>query len=93
MAFSANMFIRQSEVDAFKGRKDVLSNFYPCNIFYKERWFNCSEQIYQYEKGLFNGCSKEALAQLLIINTCRPYEQTLWPKKIARFYWLLRNFL
>ena len=81
MAFSANMFIRQSEVVAFKGRKDVLSNFYPCNIFYKERWFNCSEQIYQYEKAVFHGCSKEALAQLLLLKT--PYEQKSWAKKIT----------
>ena len=81
MAFSAKMFIHQSEVIAFKGRKDVLSNFYPCNIFYKERWFNCSEQIYQYEKAVFHGCSKESLAKLMLLKT--PFEQKAWSKKIA----------
>ena len=82
MAFSANSFICNSEILAFKGRKDVLSNFYPCHIFYKNIWFNCSEQIYQYEKAIFHGITKDALkSQLMLLKT--PYEQKKWAKRIT----------
>ena len=52
MASNYSEFIRHSDIIAFKGRKHVLSNFYPCSIFFEERWFNCVEQAYQWAKAV-----------------------------------------
>ena len=75
--------IRQNGVSSkiFKGRKDVLRNFYPCRILYKNSWFNCSEQIYQYEKGLFHGISKDTIKSQLLLKV--PYEQKSLAKHTA----------
>lgn len=54
MAANSKDFIRNSACIVFNGRKDVLSNLYPCPIYYNEKWFNCAEQAYQYEKAIYH---------------------------------------
>lgn len=54
MACSKESFLQKSDLIPFKGRRHILSNFYPCNIFYNGVWFNCSEQAYQYVKALYH---------------------------------------
>lgn len=44
----------------FKGGRCVLSNFYPCNIYYQNKWFTSTEHIYQYKKATFFGEMKLA---------------------------------
>ena len=72
-------FIRNSGTIAFKGRKDILSNFYPCPIYYKNKWFNCVEQAYQWEKANFHNCAPIA-DLILVLND--PYVQKLATRPI-----------
>ena len=48
------------DVTAFKGSKDILSNFYPCTIHVYEKSFPSSEHAYQYAKALCHGQAKIA---------------------------------
>ena len=38
----------------FMGKKDTLSNFYECDIAYKDTYVNTSEKAYAYESATFN---------------------------------------
>lgn len=54
-----------STIVAFKGPKDILSNFYPCEIFWSQDnttalCFQSVEHLYQYRKAIFHGCTKIA---------------------------------
>ena len=79
MAGSAESFVRNNSRIVFKGRKDILSNYYPCPIYYRERWFNCAEQALQFEKALHHNL--EDLAEN-ILRLKSGYEQTLCSKFI-----------
>ena len=79
MATNHTDLIRNSAMIAFKGRKHILSNFYPCSIFYKGRWFNCVEQVYQWEKATFHKHVDIVEGILMLKN---PYEQKSVTKQI-----------
>lgn len=54
MTSNLESFLKNSNIIVFKGRRDVLSNAYPCALYYQEVWFNCAEQAYQWEKARFH---------------------------------------
>ena len=45
----------QERMTTFKGKHDVLSNFYPCRVHVFERTFKSSEHAYQYMKAKYYG--------------------------------------
>ena len=51
-------------ITTFRGRHDVLSNFYPCTIRVFERTFASSEHANQFMKAISNG--KESVAKDII---------------------------
>lgn len=64
MASNHTNFIKNSGIITFKGRKDILSNSYPCPIFHKQVWFNCAEQAYQWEKAMYH--KREDIAKVVL---------------------------
>ena len=80
MASSQSAFIRKNNIIAFKGRKHVLSNFYPCSFIYKGYWFNCGEQAYQWEKAIFH--YRLNIAEY-ILKLKDPYAQKICTKSLV----------
>ena len=58
----------------FKGKKSPLSNLFILSegLRYKDTFFNCSEQAYQWEKSLFHG---EVDLARQILHEQNPYMQ------------------
>ncbi len=58
---TCSFYVKQQDVDVFAGPWDHLSNFFACNIIYKENTLKSSEHAYQGEKA--KKCGRPELAQ------------------------------
>lgn len=61
--------MKENTVVVFKGRRDILSNEYPCSIYYDNIWFNCVQQAYQYEKARFHDYPELSI-KILKLKSC-----------------------
>ena len=57
-----------TNIECFKGWRDVLSNFYPCRFDYKGKTFYCVEQAYQFEKAIMYG-REDIAAQIMELSS------------------------
>ncbi len=57
-------FYNGDNIVAFKSHLNIFSNYYPCDITYKEKTFRSLEHAYQWEKAMYLG--KDDIAQSII---------------------------